>query len=64
MAKKSSIEKNLKRKKMVEKFSEKRKALKKIIMDKSISLSERFFAQMKLSELPKNSATARVRKRC
>ena len=53
MAKLSSINKNNKRIKLVNKFYEKRKKLKKIIMDKKITLEERFKAQMKLSKLPK-----------
>ena len=42
----------------------KRKALKKIIMNKNLSLEERFKAQQKLSNLPRNSAKSRVRNRC
>ena len=64
MAKLSSINKNNRRIKMTNKFYEKRKKLKKIIMDKKISLEERFKAQMKLSKLPRNSSKTRVRNRC
>ena len=49
---------------MSDKFLKKRKALKKIIMDKKIPLAERFKAQQKLSKLPRNSAKIRVRNRC
>jgi len=49
---------------MSNKFYKKRKKLKKIIMDKKISLEERFKAQMKLSKLPRNSSKTRVRNRC
>ena len=56
MAKKSAIEKNLRRIKMVKKFAKKRKALKKIINNKKLELSERFEAQLKLNKLPKNSS--------
>ncbi len=49
---------------MSDKFLKKRKALKKIIMDKKIPLVERFKAQQKLSKLPRNSAKIRVRNRC
>ena len=42
----------------------KRTALKKIIMDKKLPLEERFKAQQKLSNLPRNSAKNRVRNRC
>ena len=64
MAKLSAINKNNKRKKMVEKFYLKRKKLKKIIMNKKLSLEERFKAQQKLSKMPRNSAKNRVMNRC
>ncbi len=64
MAKLSSINKNNRRIKLANKFYEKRKKLKKIIMDKKLPLEERFRAQQKLSQLPRNSAKVRVRNRC
>ena len=64
MAKLSSINKNNKRIKLSNRFYSKRKKLKKIIMDKKIPLEERFKAQQKLSNLPRNSAKNRVRNRC
>ena len=64
MAKKSSVNRNKKRIALTLKFAGKRKKLKKIIMDKKISLEERFKAQMKLSSLPRNSSRTRVRNRC
>ena len=64
MAKKSAIEKNLKRIKMVKKYEKKRAALKKIINNKKLELSQRFEAQLKLNKLPKNSAKIRIRNRC
>ena len=64
MAKLSSINKNNRRIKLANKFYEKRKKLKKIIMDKKLPLDERFRAQQKLSKLPRNSAKVRVRNRC
>ena len=64
MAKLSSINKNNRRIKLANKFYEKRKKLKKIIMDKKLTLEERFKAQQKLSKLPRNSAKNRIRNRC
>tara|TARA_A100001011_G_scaffold373280_1_gene432538 strand:+ start:865 stop:1170 length:306 start_codon:yes stop_codon:yes gene_type:complete len=64
MAKLSAINKNNKRIKMSDKFYKKRKNLKKIVMDKQLTLEERFKAQQKLSKLPRNSARIRVRNRC
>ena len=64
MAKLSSVQKNLNRLRLIEKFSNKRKALKKKIMDKSISIEERLKLQNKLNDLPRNSANIRYRNRC
>ena len=64
MAKMSSINKNNRRIKLAEKFLKKRKALKKIIMNKKLPLEERFKAQQKLSKLPRNSAKNRIMNRC
>ena len=64
MAKLSSINKNNRRLRLSNKYYQKRKKLKMIIMDKKLPLEERFKAQMKLSSLPRNSAKTRVRNRC
>ena len=64
MAKISSINKNNRRIKLSNKFYEKRKKLKKIIMNKKLPLEERFIAQQKLSKLPRNSAKNRIMNRC
>ena len=64
MAKTSAVQRNLKRIKLAKKFEKKRRALKKIINNKKIDLSERFAAQLKLNKLPKNSSKIRIRNRC
>ena len=64
MAKLSLINKNNKRIKLSNSLYEKRKKLKKIVMDKKLPLEERFKAQQKLSGLPRNSAKVRVMNRC
>ena len=64
MAKLSAINKNNRRIKLSDKFYEKRKKLKQIIMNKKLSFEERFKAQQKLSKLPRNSAKIRVMNRC
>ena len=51
MAKKSIINRNKKRIALNLKFENKRKKLKKIVMNKKLSLEERFKSQMKLSKL-------------
>ncbi len=64
MAKKSSIEKNNRRRKMVARLAAKRAELKRIANDESLSLEERFQARLKLAELPRNSSAVRIRNRC
>ena len=64
MAKISAINKNNRRIKLSDKLFKKRMKLKKIIMDKKLSLEERINAQQKLSKLPRNSAKVRVMNRC
>ena len=64
MAKTSSIQRNLKRIKLVKKFLKKRENLKKIIKNKKLPLEERFAAQLKLAKLPRNSSKVRIRNRC
>jgi small subunit ribosomal protein S14 len=64
MAKTSSIEKNNRRKKLSKQFASKRAKLKAIAMNQSVSIEERFAAQLKLAELPRNSSPGRVRNRC
>ena len=64
MAKLSSINKNNSRIKLSNKFYNKRKKLKNIVMDRKLPLEERFKAQQKLSKLPRNSSKIRVRNRC
>ena len=64
MAKLSAVNKNKSRIKLSDKLFKKRQSLKKIVMDKKLSLEERFKAQQKLSKLPRNSAKNRIMNRC
>lgn len=64
MAKKSSVLKDQKKRKLVAKYANKRAALKAIADDKSLTVEERFRARLKLAELPRNSSKTRVRNRC
>ncbi len=64
MAKKSAVEKNNHRRRMVDRFASRRAALKAIIMDRDRDPEERFDATLKLSTLPRNGAKVRVRNRC
>jgi small subunit ribosomal protein S14 len=64
MAKVSAVEKNKKRRAMAKKYASKRSELKKTIMSRDLPPEERFMAQLKLAELPRNSARVRIRNRC
>ena len=64
MAKKSSVEKNNRRRKMAAQKGPKRARLKAIARDKSKPMEERFAATLKLAELPRNSSATRIRNRC
>ena len=64
MAKKSSIEKNNRRKRMTKKFAPRRAKLKAIAHDKTLPMEERYAATLKLAELPRNSSAVRIHNRC
>ena len=64
MAKLSSIQKNLFRKKLIKKYKSKRELLKSKIKDKNLSLEERISFQNKLNDLPRNGSAIRHRNRC
>ncbi len=64
MAKKSMVEREKKRQRMVQQFAAKRSALKAIAKDESLSMEERFKAHLKLAKLPRNSAPSRLHNRC
>ena len=64
MAKTSSIEKNLRRERMVKQFSNRRQRLKDDANNEALPADERFKARLKLAELPRNSSPSRVRSRC
>jgi small subunit ribosomal protein S14 len=64
MAKKSSIEKNERRRRMTKKFSSRRAKLKATVHDKTLPVEDRFAATLKLAKLPRNSSATRIRNRC
>lgn len=64
MAKQSSMNKNKRRRKMTAQFAGKRAKLKEIARDRSKPAEERFAAQLKLAQLPRNSSATRIRNRC
>ena len=64
MAKKSMIEREKKREKLVAQYAAKRTALKEIANDETKSMEERFKARLKLAQLPRNSSATRLHNRC
>ena len=64
MAKKSSINKNERRKAMVKQYAGKFAALKAVANDESLDDAERLMARLKLATLPRNANPTRVRNRC
>ena len=64
MAKKSSIEKNNRRAKLAKQKQPTRERLKTLARDRTAEPEDRFAAQLKLAELPRNSSATRVRNRC
>ena len=64
MSKKSSVNKNNRRKAMVKQYAPKFAALKAIAADESKDEGERLMARLKMAELPRNANPTRVRNRC
>ncbi|WP_373355642.1 30S ribosomal protein S14 [Pseudoroseicyclus sp. CXY001] len=64
MAKKSMIEREKKRERLVKQYADKRAALKAIIEDKDKPVEERFKASLDLAKLPRNSSPTRLHNRC
>ena len=64
MAKKSMIEREKKRALILERFRAKRLELKKIMLSKDVSDEERWSAQLKMQNLPRNSSATRMQRRC
>ncbi|MDJ1157287.1 30S ribosomal protein S14 [Chelatococcus sp. SYSU_G07232] len=64
MAKKSSVEKNNRRARLVKKFAGRRERLLAVANDESKSFEERFEARLKLAALPRNANPTRLRNRC
>src|SRR5882724_9873995 len=64
MAKKSSIEKNNRRRRLTKQMAPLRARLKAVARDKTKPMEDRFAATLKLAELPRNSSATRIRNRC
>ena len=64
MAKKSMINRELKRIRTVQKFAEKRAELKETIRNPNSTAEEKIQAQAKLQSMPRDASPARVQRRC
>lgn len=64
MAKKSMIQRELKRQKLAARYAEKRAKLKAIVRDVNSTEEERQAAQATLNSLPRDSSPTRQRNRC
>ncbi|HDR27591.1 30S ribosomal protein S14 [Rhodovulum sp.] len=64
MAKKSMIERELKRQRLVKQYAAKRARLKEIAKNEELPMEERFKARLKLAKLPRNSSATRLHNRC
>ena len=64
MAKKSVVNRDLKRREIVKKYAAKRKSLIAIIADQKVSEDDRMAARLKIQALPRDSSPVRLRNRC
>jgi small subunit ribosomal protein S14 len=64
MAKKSMVNREVKRAKLVKQHATKRADLKAVINDQSKPMEDRFKATLKLAQLPRNSSATRIHNRC
>lgn len=64
MAKAAMVQRQVKREALVKKFAAKRAALKEISMNQDLPVEERFKANLKLAQLPRNSSATRLHNRC
>lgn len=64
MAKKSSVERNRKRRRLAAKYEGRRARLKEIANNRELPAEERFAARLKLAQLPRNASPTRIRNRC
>ena len=64
MAKKSAIQKDKNRRKLVAQHAAKRARLKAIADNRDLPMEERFQARLKLAEMPRNGIKIRIRNRC
>ena len=64
MAKKSQVLRDLRRKKLIAKYAERRAELRKKLNDHDASIEEKLEAQEQFAKLPRNSCPTRLNRRC
>ena len=64
MAKKSAVQKDKRRRRLVDQQRGKRARLKALAEDRSVPAEDRFAARLKLAEMPRNGSKVRIRNRC
>jgi small subunit ribosomal protein S14 len=64
VAKKSQINRDLRRKALIERYAERRAELRKLLNDPSVSIEDKLEVQEKFAKLPRNSCSTRLNRRC
>ena len=64
MAKTSQVLRDKRRKKLIDKYAEKRAGLRKKLNDRNVSIEEKFAVQEAFAKLPRNSCPTRLNRRC
>ena len=64
MAKKSQVNRDNARKRLIQKYAAKRAELRRILKDANASIDDKLEAQQKFAKLPRNSCPTRLNRRC
>ncbi len=64
MAKKSQINRDRRRKALIERYAARRSELRKRLNDRSVSIEEKLEIQEQFAKLPRNSCPTRLNRRC
>ncbi len=64
MAKKSQINRDNKRKQLIERYADGRSELRKRLNDRDVSIEEKLEIQEKFAKMPRNSCPTRLNRRC
>ena len=64
MAKSSQILRDKRRKKLIEKYAERRAGLRQRLNDRNVSIEEKLEIQQAFAKLPRNSCPTRLNRRC